>query len=537
MRITAELTCLNGTETVPLQEDAYYRKPHDQDSDDTHHSKPHDPNSGESPSTTLPTASQSDDAGHVPIQKGADKDHGKGAGSETSSGSDKGSTTTSSKVPLASSSHPGANQTLVETARKFIPAILDPKDNTSVPRLWCPTEIDTLRYGYLRASASEKKVRYFFAINLRQVVHLMPRLMGSVLQVMKFLGPTHCALSIVEGNSDDGTYEVLQLLKEELDRIGVRYYLTRSKLNPSRGDRIEKLALLRATALAPITGPIGFDRAVFKNSEDPSELDLDEPEPSRGSGSVAKSSKDRPELVMTQPAVLDKVQLIDDATVIFLNDVAACAEDILELIHQRDFQEADMTCAMDWHHTGDLELFYDVWISRAANGDLFFDIPANGSWDHAKHLFFNEPVGKARFQAHRPLQVFACWNGATAFSAKPIVSGKVNFRPVLPNECFQGEPQLFCKDMWWAGYGKIAVVPSINLEYTDELGARTKKSKGYVRDWVAKELQDDKAPPLKIDWKGPPPKVKCMPTFDQQTWKPWNETLVDMKPTSKSTHA
>lgn len=40
---------------------------------------------------------------------------------------------------------------------------------------------------------------------------------------------------------------------------------------------------------------------------------------------------------------------------------------IVELLHQRVIQEADMTCAMDWHHPGGEDhppLFYDVWISR-----------------------------------------------------------------------------------------------------------------------------------------------------------------------------
>lgn len=40
---------------------------------------------------------------------------------------------------------------------------------------------------------------------------------------------------------------------------------------------------------------------------------------------------------------------------------------VVELIHQRDFQEADMTCAMDWYYPGGRDapsIFYDVWISR-----------------------------------------------------------------------------------------------------------------------------------------------------------------------------
>lgn len=40
---------------------------------------------------------------------------------------------------------------------------------------------------------------------------------------------------------------------------------------------------------------------------------------------------------------------------------------VVELLHQKVVQEADMTCAMDWNHAGGkdhVSFFYDVWISR-----------------------------------------------------------------------------------------------------------------------------------------------------------------------------
>lgn len=166
----------------------------------------------------------------------------------------------------------------------------------------------------------------------------------------------------------------------------------------------------------------------------------------------------------------------------------------------------------------------------ALSGNLFFDIPPNGSWDRSEFLFPFDPEAKARFAFQRPFQVFACWNGAAVFTAKPILDGEVDFRRVREGECFQGEPQLFCKDMWWAGYGKIAVVPSVNLEYTDEKGRWVKKVKKYTSDWVKQENETEGdmegAPPMKIEWKGPPDEVKCMPAFDRQEWLPWNESLV-----------
>lgn len=144
--------------------------------------------------------------------------------------------------------------------------------------------------------------------------------------------------------------------------------------------------------------------------------------------------------------------------------------------------------------------------------------------------------------------MFACWNGAAAFAAAPLLppppgkgeEGKeappppaVDFRRVREGECFQGEPQLFCKDMWAAGRGRIAVVPSVNLEYTDERGRWIKASRGYASEFVARENVTDEAGdgeggavPERIEWRGPPDRVKCMPSWDRQDWLPWNESLV-----------
>jgi alpha-1,3-mannosyltransferase len=416
-------------------------------------------------------------------------------------------------VLLNSTSSTTRNLTKAERiakARTFMWSIVDPAD-TSIDRMSCP-RINETRYSHLRASRWEweRKAKYFFAMDLRQCVGLLPRLLGSLVEAIRFLGPKYCAVSIIEGNSDDGTLEVLELLADELKRLGVPYYLRSSAVNPNEAHRIERLALLRSMALEPITGiPTPDDFPAVASTPD----------------EAAKTGgKDDKDLSLRRGP---RLELSKDATVIFVNDVAACAEDLLELVHQRVVQSADMTCAMDWSHPGGgRPFFYDVWVSRALDGALFFDIPANtGGWEHAADLFPTEPVAKARQEAGQPFQVFACWNGATAFAASAVTSGDVGFRGPKKGECFQGEPQLFCKDMWFSGRGKIAVVPSVNLEYTDEMGRRTKKEKGFVSDWTAKEQPAD--PAMMINWKlSPPEKVLCMPAFAEQSWLPWNESLV-----------
>jgi len=367
------------------------------------------------------------------------------------------------------------NATLLAQATRYVNAIMNPEDD-SFPRLSCPaTNID--RYAMLRPQSeidnpNSSSRQFFFALDLHQCAELLPRLLGSIVQVARFLGTQNCALSIVEGRSTDGTFEILKALGEDLDNIGFQYYLNTSEIDPfGSGHRIEALAELRNMALRPL--------------------------------------------------IDQQLEFAEDATVVFLNDVAACPDDILELVYQRAVQNADMTCAMDWTYVGPDPTFYDVWVARGMTGDSFFRIPPDGSWDSAWNLFWNDDAARARLHAGKPFQVFSCWNGAVAFPAKPIVAGQIKFRAHYDAECYQGEPKLFCKDMWANGYGKIAVVPSVNLEYSDEAGKKIKDLKGYVQRWTGGEGDD-----IKISWKeDPPEKVKCMPAYDHQEMIPWDEGL------------
>jgi alpha-1,3-mannosyltransferase len=359
---------------------------------------------------------------------------------------------------------------------------MDPEAK-SLPRLECP-KLDVSRYQYLQVSgqnSTDSPIQYFFALDLRQCVTLLPRLIGSVVEVMRFLGPHNCALSIIEGNSDDGTGEVLAALRPTLQSLGITYHFSTTTIDPKQGDRISALAQLRNLALQPL----------LAETTNPS---------------LAPSKK----------------RYTADTTITFLNDVAICPEDILELLHQRTHLQADMVCGMDWTYVGNDPTFYDVWIARGlAGGDSFFRIPPDGSWDFAWNLFWNDEESRERLAVRRPFQVFSCWNGAAVFKAAPLVEKGVRFRRAREEECHQGEPQLFCKDLWFYGFGRIAVVPVVNLEYGDEAGRRIKEAKGYASKWVGAEGWRDE----RIEWqREPPEKVKCMADYADQFFEAWNKT-------------
>lgn len=295
--------------------------------------------------------------------------------------------------------------------------------------------------------------------------------MGSIVEAVRFLGPENCALSIVEGHSDDGTSEVLEALRVDMDNLGLEFHLHTSDIDPKQGDRIEGLSALRNLALEPL---------------------------------LNNSTRYSP-----------------DTAVVFVNDVAICMEDMLELVHQRVFQDADMTCAMDWSDIDPAPIFYDIWIARAINGDTFWEIPPDGGWRFSSNLFWNHPTSRQRFDEHKALQVFACWNGAVVFSAKPLIEKNIRFRKSKAGECYSGEPRLFCKDLWMGGYSKIAVVPSVNLDYSNASAKKAKEIHGYVSDAVKGESNDES---LKIAWDDKPPEqVKCMSDFADQSWVPWNQ--------------
>ena len=395
-----------------------------------------------------------------------------------SPGSSSPPTSSSNADPIETSLAPEAplkhgNESLLQIGQKYVKAILR-SDDTTFPKLNCPAPSGD-RYSYLQRPSQNQSLesvrpRFFFALDLYQCIDILPRLFGSIIESIRYLGPENCALSVVEGRSSDGTFEVLKLLRPDLDRLGVKYFLKTNEIDPGRENsqhRIEALAELRNIALQPLV----------KRADD----------------------------------------YASDVTVVFINDVAICMEDILELVHQRFYQNADMTCAMDWTFVGPDPTFYDVWIARGMNGDSFFNIPADGNWNSAWNLLWNNPEAQQHQRSGQPFQVFSCWNGAVTFTAKPLLEKKIKFRAAHKNECFQGEPEIFCREMWQQGYGKIAVVPSINLEYSDEAAKKIKAQKGYVSRWVEQE-------PTTIDWKSEPPsQVKCIPTYGNQTWPSWDE--------------
>ncbi|KAL9014929.1 MAG: hypothetical protein Q9173_000434 [Seirophora scorigena] len=69
---------------------------------------------------------------------------------------------------------------------------------------------------------------------------------------------------------------------------------------------------------------------------------------------------------------------------------------------------------------------------------------------------------------------------------------------------------------WMQEYGRIAVVPSVNLACSDEIGKEIKASKGYVINFVDNGDEKDEK-----EWQEKPPeKAKCINGWKDEYWVP-----------------
>jgi len=353
-------------------------------------------------------------------------------------------------------------------APRYVKSILDAAD-TTFGRLECPP-LDAKRYGSLRAADSSGfGVQFFFALTARQASHLLPRALGSVVEAIRFLGPEACVLSVAEEGSSDGTWEILRALSPALRAGGIQYHLHASPFAPVSDDAKKPRAVLRNAALDPLAS-----------------LEVDA-----------------------------------RATVVFLDGVAACAEDILELVYARRALDATMACGLDWDVApGSNPAFASAGTARTLGGDVFADGRAGAL------LLGSDAQAFENLEAHRPFQVFSCWGGAAAVSARFLRGQKgVRFRALSRKQkaCFTdpgGEEVLFAADLWRTGNGRIAVVPSVNLGHSDEAGKKVKAGKGYVGQWA--KGREGKLGLNTVEWRdAPPSEVQCGRTDGQEDRKRW----------------
>ncbi|KAH9947879.1 capsular associated protein [Amylocystis lapponica] len=256
--------------------------------------------------------------------------------------------------------------------------------------------------------------KYFFAINLYNSFDVVPDLFATLFRVAAILGYHNVYVSIYENGSTDQTKALLRIFDALCRSVGMRVMIrTSMRTRGAFNHRIEYLAEVRNAAFVPLHELRDAENEYFD-------------------------------------------------TIIFMNDVLPCVDDLLELIWQSRMNNAGITCAADYMFHEDLgsPVFYDNWVARDINGTALENAPFESIMHHG--------ASQDRFQRHLPIQVQSCWNGIAILDPAPFYSPPhVRFRMarILEGECSASECSLICNDYWEAGYGRILMVPRVKLAY------------------------------------------------------------------------
>ncbi|KDN34040.1 hypothetical protein RSAG8_12873, partial [Rhizoctonia solani AG-8 WAC10335] len=271
------------------------------------------------------------------------------------------------------------------------------------------------------------------------------------------LGYQNVFVSIYENGSSDQTKALLRIFDSLTRSVGMRVVIrTSMRRRGAFNHRIEYLAEVRNAAMVPLH-----------------------------------------ELRENEGEVFDSV--------VFMNDVLPCIDDVLELIWQSRRQNAGLTCAADYmfHDGVGAPVFYDNWVARDINGTALENAPFE--------QVFHHPESSDRFQRHLPIQVQSCWNGIAVLDPAPLyATPHVRFRmaKIAEGECSASECSLIGNDYWNAGYGRIIMVPRVKLAYDKKVWdiihpprRNLTAIRGYVR--LGGLPDDPRTDPQDRSWYGP----------------------------------
>ncbi|KAJ9110059.1 hypothetical protein QFC19_001729 [Naganishia cerealis] len=275
-------------------------------------------------------------------------------------------------------------------------------------------DVPDTRSQQIKRDLSASNHKYFIAINLYNSFDVIPDLFATLFRVSAVLGYQNVYVSIYENGSSDQTKALLKIFDALARTVGMRIIIrTSMRTRGQFNHRIEYLAEVRNAAMVPLR-----------------------------------------ELRDTEGELFDSI--------IFMNDILPCVDDVLELIWQSRRQNAGITCAADYMFHDDIgaPVFYDNWVARDINGTALENAPFEQVFHHTE--------SEKRFMSHLPVQVQSCWNGIAVLDPAPFYApNPVKFRMarLAENECSASECGLICNDYFNAGYGRIIMVPRVKLAY------------------------------------------------------------------------
>ena len=159
---------------------------------------------------------------------------------------------------------------------------------------------EEVNYYQHRRDLSGGEHKYFFAINLYNSFDIIPDLFATLFRVGAVLGYHNVFVSIYENGSSDQTKALLRVFDALTRSVGMRFVIrTSQRTRGAFNHRIEYLAEVRNSAFVPLHELRDAENEYFD-------------------------------------------------TIIFMNDILPCVDDLLELIWQSRRNNAGITCAADY---------------------------------------------------------------------------------------------------------------------------------------------------------------------------------------------
>lgn len=270
-----------------------------------------------------------------------------------------------------------------------------------------------------RNHIASKNVSYFFAANFFNNEAILPHWSKEFIRLVTLIGPERVFLSVYENDSKDNTKQLLEQLKRELSRVGVKHsiIMENNDMRKNYTDRIEYLAVVRNYAMEPLFNFVENRTHPHTNMG-----------PYLGSLFHSKYSR-----------------------VIFINDIYFTALDMVRLISTHS-HEYDIACGLDFYQT-----FYDQYATRDIRGDWFAKV----------FPYSREPYTQQLARQYKDFPVYSCWNGAAVMDVEPFYRHKVQFRGNGDNaECIHSECFLICEDFRRLNYTSVYINPRIKFTYT-----------------------------------------------------------------------
>ncbi len=219
-----------------------------------------------------------------------------------------------------------------------------------------------MRGENVRRDLQAAQHKYFFAINLYNSFDVIPDIFATLFRTAAVLGYHNVFVSIYENGSNDQTKALLRIFDALARTVGLRIIIrTSMRTRGQFNHRIEYLAEVRNAAMVPLHELRDRENEVFDS-------------------------------------------------IVFMNDILPCVDDLLELIWQSRKQNAGITCAADYMYHDDIvsyaemgiadgqgaPVFYDNWVARDINGTALENAPFEQVFHHTQ--------SNHRFQRHLPIQ-------------------------------------------------------------------------------------------------------------------------------------